>query len=186
MTKESEVDFTYEFCNTTEIGQYEITYFNLEGDSSSPKVGFKSTYTGKYPDFSTLFAYIIIILFLVGLFIGYNILQAKTDKKQIYNNVVEKWETTNFYKSYMGVLLIMFLEYKFHILYLLIFFIWNTFNYLILDFNIVSLISFVGLISDILIIGLIFFVISFLGKVQELISELFEDIDTERRGGRDE
>jgi len=178
MTSIGGSSWSYEFCNTSNLGIY---YISGGGDVEGSLTGFDNYYFEVNPEgidqnLTRIIANIATILFFVSLIFGVYIISRKIDYKSWQNSLVTKYSNRNYLKLVMGSLAFNVLKNSYVIYYLLGFPIFLAFMNLVFNFNIIGLLEIVKAMLIIYSVGAIIVAIYLFSHVQEWIMDLLEEI----------
>jgi len=165
--------FNYSFT-PDQVGIY---YFITCGDSTiavCDKDDFTSTYNGEVN--GDVAIYIVLLLFMCGLLIGYSQLSKNINFDQWYASILRKYEEKNYIKSNFSFVLYNLAKSSFMIYYLLVFVIILLLSDIVFMFNVISLIPIIEKVVMLYSFGIIAVGFLFIGKGQEMIMNLLDDI----------
>lgn len=149
------------YCNTSDIG----------GFVSGP---IYITHTGFELKIEVAIIDIALLLFFIGLLIGFYYIRQKIDFKKWYNGILEKYKDRNFVKMVLSGLAFNIVEKSFIIYYLIGFPIMLMVTNLASTYNIVAIIDLMKVLMYIYAWGFILVGVVFLSYVQEWAMDLIE------------
>ena len=165
--------FNYSFT-PDQVGTY---YFITCGDSTvaaCDKDYFIVTYNGEVNNDVAI--YIVLLIFMMSLIVGYYKLSEKINFDQWYANILRKYENSNFIKSNFSFVLYNLAKDSFLIYYSLVFIVIMLLSDIIFMFNVISLIPIIEKIVMLYSFGIIAVAFLFIGKGQEMIRKLLDDL----------
>ena len=172
MTQNSQT-FNYSFT-PDKVGTY---YFITCGDSTTAacdKDEFTVTYNGESNNDVAI--YIVLLIFMCSLVFGYYKLSRVINYDKWYANILRKYEDKNYIKSNFSFIFYSLARSSFMIYYLLVFIIIMLLSDIIFMFNVISLIPIIEKIVMLYSFGIIAVGFLFIGKAQEFIMKLIDDI----------
>lgn len=178
MTQNEQI-FNYSFT-PDQIGIY---YFITCGDPSigiCDKDNFITTYNGEINN--DIAIYIVLLIFMCALILGYYKLSQNINYDQWYANILRKYEDKNYIKSNFSFVLYSLAKSSFMIYYLLVFIVIMLLSDIIFMFNVISLIPIIEKVVMLYSFGIIAVAFLFIGKGQEMIMTLIDNIKDARWG----
>jgi hypothetical protein len=163
-----------------QVGEF---YFVTCGDSSvavCDKDEFTVTYNGESNNDVAI--YIVLLIFMCSLIFGYFKLRQKVDFDKWYKNILKKYEDRNFIKSNFSFVFYSLAKDSMLIYYSLVFIVIMLLSDIIFMFNVISLIPIIEKIVMLYSLGIIAVAFLFIGKGQELIRDLIDNIKDENWG----
>jgi len=163
-----------------QIGTY---YFVTCGDSTTAacdKDWFIVTYNGETNKDVSI--YIMLIIFMSGLIFGYYRLRRTIDFDKWYAGIIRKYENKNYIKSNFSFILYSLAKDSFLIYYLLVFIVITLLSDIIFMFNVISLIPIIEKVVMLYSFGIIAVAFLFIGKGQEMVMNLVDDIKNSNWG----
>jgi len=157
-----------------QVGTY---YFVTCGDSSvavCDKDYFVVTYNGETN--KDVAVYIMLIVFLSCLIFGYYRLRRTIDFDKWYAGIIKKYEDKNYIKSNFSFVLYNLAKDSFLIYYSLVFVVLMMLSDIIFMFNVISLIPIIEKVVMLYSFGIIAVAFLFIGKGQELLTKLLDDL----------
>jgi len=165
--------FNYSFT-PDQVGVY---HFVTCGDSTvavCDKDYFTCTYNGETNNDVAI--YIMLLIFMSALVFGYYKVSQKVNYDRWYANILRKYEDKNYIKSNVSFIFYSLAKSSFMIYYLLVFVIIMLLSDIIFMFNVISLIPVIEKIVLLYSFGIVAIGFLFIGKGQEMIMNLLEDI----------
>jgi hypothetical protein len=178
MTK-NEQSFNYSFT-PDQVGTY---YFITDGNPSVPirdKDSFTVTYNGESNQDVAI--YIFLLIFICSLIYGYHKLSEKINYDTWYKGILRKYEEKNYIKSNLSFIFYSLAKDAFLIYYSLVFIAILFLSDIIFMFNVISLIPIMEKVVMLYSFGIIAVAFMFIGKAQEMVMNLLEDIRNENWG----
>ena len=172
MTKNGQ-DFNYTFT-PDQVGTY---YFITFGDTNTityDKDTFTVTYNGEVNNGVGI--YILLLIFMCSLLFGYYKLRQKINFDNWYLNILRKYEHKNYIKSNFSFVFYSLAKDSLLIYYSLVFIIIMLLSDIIFMFNIISFIPIIEKVVMLYSLGIIAIAFLFIGKGQEMVMNLIEDI----------
>lgn len=177
----SGVDFTYDYCNISQVGGYHYNVCGFKGATKECEVfEFDVTTDGNQLSIADSIVRIFLIIFFVSLLVGTHTIANRTDFEKWHNSIIKKYHTKNFVKMVLSALLYNTMKHTFMIYYLIGLPIIMIAQNLTYAYNITSLIAFMNVLLFIYTIGILIVGLVFLSYVQEWIVnaiELIKDMD---------
>ena len=171
--------FNYSFI-PDKVGTYS---FITCGDSTiavCDKDTFTVTYNGESNQDVAI--YIMLLVFMSFLIFGYYRLSHNINFDKWYGNILRKYEDKNYIKSNFSFVLYSLAKSSFMIYYLLVFVVIMLLSDIIFMFNVISLIPIIEKIVMLYSLGVIAVAFLFIGKGQEFIMTLLDDIKNAKWG----
>jgi len=171
--------FNYSFT-PDQVGDY---YFITLGDPSveiRDKDSFTVTYNGESNQDVAI--YILLLLFMCSLIFGYYKLSQKVNYERWYSSILKKYEHKNYIKSNFSFIFYSLAKDAFLIYYSLVFIVILLLSDIIFMFNVISLIPIIEKIVMLYSFGIIAVAFLFIGKAQEMVMNLIEDIKNDNWG----
>jgi len=171
--------FNYSFT-PDQVGTY---YFVTCGDSSvsvCDKDYFICTYNGEVNNDVAI--YIILLIFMSSLIFGYYRLSSNINFDKWYAGILRKYEDKNYIKSNFSFVLYSLAKDGFLIYYMLVFIVIMLLSDIIFMFNVISLIPIIEKIVFLYSLGIIAVGFLFLGKGQEILFKLIDDLKNSNWG----
>jgi len=165
--------FNYTFT-PDQVGTY---YFVTCGDSTiaaCDKDYFITTYNGEVNNDVAI--YIVLLIFMSALIFGYYRLRQNVDFDKWYKNILRKYEDKNYIKSNFSFVFYSLAKDSLLIYYSLVFIVIMLLSDIIFMFNVISLIPIIEKIVLLYSLGIIAVGFLFIGKAQEFIVQLIDDI----------
>jgi len=172
---------TFNYSFTPEI--VGIYYFVTCGDSTiavCDKDSFICTYNGEVNNDVAI--YIFFLLFMCMLIFGYYRISSKVDYEKWYANILRKYEDKNFIKSNLSFVWYSLAKDSFLIYYSLVFIVVLLLSDMAFTFNVIALIPIMEKIVMLYSLGIIAVAFMFIGKGQEMIMKLIDDINNANWG----
>lgn len=160
--------YVYEFSDTNSLGIYSV-YGISDGCDGSFLYRFRSTINGE--EFTTLSAIIqiFIILFFIGLMLGFYILNKQIDFDKWNKKIIQKYQYRNSPKAILSSMIFVFVKESFMVYLFLLFPIVVIMIQLINTFNLESLVVLNNIFLVLYGAGFLIASVLMLGKLQEFI-----------------
>jgi len=177
------IDFKYDVLggNLSGIGEYSVLFQCNNSDIGGfLEYGFDVTASGMDLTLEKAYIEITLLLFFIGLLIGFHLLTQKIDFNKWNNKIINRYENKNFIKMTFSALVFNIMKNKFIIYYLIGFPIMLVVTALSFAYNINTLFALMKVLMYIYAWGFILVGLAFLGYVQEWAMEMLErvrDID---------
>lgn len=161
-----------------ETGQYSVTGFCEDGAYSKQiDFYFDVTVTGEAIGISQALINILLMLFFVGLGVGFHYIRKSVNFEQWYNRILQKYETKNFVKMILSALTFNIMKNSFIIYYLIGFPIMMIATSLSFSYNVNVLSGLMKVLMYIYGWGFALVGLAFLGYVQEWASDLIQRVE---------
>jgi len=170
------VDYTYSFCNTSLLGEYQYSVCGDKGTFICEEIRFEVTPSGKELEISKSISYLSFILFLFILMGVFYVLHKTVDFKKWNNKIISRYENKNYIKLVFSSIGYNLMKNAFVIYYLIglaVLVIITDFVYMA---NIVSITEIMPSVLAIYSVGIIIVGIYFFGYVQEWFINLLNQI----------
>jgi hypothetical protein len=172
MTQDGQT-FNYSFT-PDQVGKY---FFITWGDPSievRDKDSFSVTYNGESNNDSSI--YIMLLLFVCALIFGYYRISKEVNYEKWYKNILRKYEDKNYIKSNFSFVFYSLAKDSLLIYYSLVFIVIMLLSDIVFMFNVISLIPIIEKIVFLYSLGIIAVGFLFIGKAQEFIMKLIDDL----------
>ena len=170
-------DFTYNFCNSTNLGYYTYTTAGDKGGVYAiESISFKVTPGGEDLSLQNTFIQLVIIAFLSLLIVGFYYLSHNIDFEKWNDSIFKKYQNRNYIKLVLSSIGYHILKNSFIIYYLIGLPIILTFSNLAHAYGIENLVSILNAVLVIYFVGIILVGLLFLGYVQEWFMDLLEKV----------
>lgn len=161
-------DFTYEYCNTSQIGGYKYNVCGDKGGSIVCEViDFTITSDGNKLSTPDSLVRIFLIIFFSVLLIVTHLIVRKVDFERWNNSIIEEYQQKNFVKMVLSALVFNIMKNVFIIYYLMGLPILMIVQNITYAYNITSLITFMNVLLLIYTVGIVIVGLVFLSYVQE-------------------
>ena len=166
--------FNYTFT-PDKVGTY---YFITCGDSTTAacdKDTFITTYNGEINS-NNVAIYIVLLIFMCSLIFGYYRLRQTVSFDKWYASILRKYEHKNYIKSNFSFVFYNLAKDSLLIYYSLVFVVIMLLSDIVFMFNVISLIPIIEKVVMLYSFGIIAVAFLFIGKAQEMIVSLIDDI----------
>lgn len=183
MTNISDTEYVYEFCNTSQVGNYNwYALGDLAGELKIEKMSFFVNYSGEGKTPIFLVVYSLVLIACLGLMFLYARQREKIDFEKWREAIVKKYEKGNWLKGTLlssGILLI---SNELFIYYALLFPILTIFFMFAMDFNI----FFFGEMGEMFLTtylwGVIIILLALFGEIIKFIKRVGDEVSDSARG----
>lgn len=168
--------WTYEFCNTTQLGRYDVSGI---GDILGVATGFDTlyfyvNYNGEdKPD--GLGGRFMLILFFVGLIIILILIKRNTDFDKWYRSILKKYEHRNFFRTFVSSIGYFFMNNPFSLFYMIGLFIMLIIYDITKAYVLTSIYPMMQIFVGIYFFGLLLIALEVFGDIQEFFVKIMDD-----------
>lgn len=170
-------DFTYNFCNSTNLGDYTYTVAgDKRGVYSIETMSFEVTPSGEDLSLQNTVIQLVMILFLILLIFSFYYLSHNINFEKWNDSIFKKYQNRNYVKLVLSSIGYHILKNSFIIYYLIGLPIILTFSNLAHAYGIENLVSLLSAVLVIYFVGILLVGLIFLGYVQEWFMDLLEKV----------
>ena len=170
-------NFYYNFCNTSQVGDYIITTCgDGDGVTTCMDFDFPVTAYGNMESEASAIIYSLLLLFLVGLVIGLVFLNRKIDYEKWHNKIVNQYTNRNYIKLTLSSILYNLMKHSFILYYLLGLPVILVVTDVAYVYNMTNVHTILRSFMIVYVVGLIIVGLMFFGKVQEWLMDLLNKV----------